>query len=150
MFFGQKWCFWQKIFRIPSAEGVNFFPYFFRKSSVRYGGGPITPKITIFRHVRNDQIWPPVPSSMHQTIQGDPRDGWDELKPDRSYLSHFPPWYSKSGHFPIEIPIKKRKWLVSFYGSIKFVFGLWPYHTYPHGLPKLRSKNPSLRKNGTP
>ena len=25
------------------------------------------------------------------------------------------------------------------------VFGLWPYHTYPHRLPKLRSKIPTLR-----
>ena len=41
--------------------------------------------------------------------KGDPRVGWDELEPNRSYLSHFPTWYSKyskSGHFPIEIPIK--------------------------------------------
>ena len=44
--------------------------------------------------------------------KGDPRDGWDELLPDRSYLSHFPTWYSKSGHFPIEIPIKKDKKLI--------------------------------------
>ena len=43
-------------------------------------------------------------------FKGDPMDGWDELKPDRSYLSHFPPWYSKSGHFPIEIPIKMRSY----------------------------------------
>ena len=42
-------------------------------------------------------------------VQGDPRVGWDELKPDWSYLSHFPPWYSKSGHFPIEISIKTFK-----------------------------------------
>ena len=39
-------------------------------------------------------------------FKGDPMDGWDELKPDQSYLSHFQPWYSKSGQFPIEIPIK--------------------------------------------
>ena len=70
---------------------------------------PISPKITIFRHVGNDQIWPPVPSSMHQTIQGDPRDGWDELKPDRSYLSHFATWYSKSTHFSIEMH-RNRHW----------------------------------------
>ena len=43
--------------------------------------------------------------------KGDPRDGWDELEPDRSYLSHFPTWYSKSGHFPIEIPIKNENGL---------------------------------------
>ena len=36
----------------------------------------------------------------------DLRVGWDELEPNRSYLNHFPTWYSKLGHFPIEIPIK--------------------------------------------
>ena len=29
----------------------------------------------------------------------------------RSYLSHFPTWYSKSGHFPIEIHIKNENGL---------------------------------------
>ena len=24
--------------------------------------------------------------------------------------TYFPTWYSKSGHFPIEIPIKNKKW----------------------------------------
>ena len=94
---------------------------------------PISPKITIFRHVGNDQIWPPVPSSMHQTIQGDPRDGWDELKPDPSYLSHFPPWYSKSGHFPIELPIKNKKCLQNWeYGSIIRKIILWAHFTITH------------------
>ena len=75
--------------------------------------------LAIFRHVGNDLNVPLGVSSMHQTIKGDPRDGWDELKPDRSYLSHFPPWYSKSGHFPIEIPIKNEKWPLNLsYGSI--------------------------------
>ena len=58
-------------------------------------------------------------SSMHQTIKGDPRDGCDELKPKWSYLSHFPPWYLKSGHFPIEIPIKNKQCLQNLsYGPI--------------------------------
>ena len=35
--------------------------------------------LAIFRHVGNDQKWPLEVSSMHQTIKGDPRDGWDEL-----------------------------------------------------------------------
>ena len=52
-------------------------------------------------------------------FKGDPRVGWDELEPYRSYLSHFPTWYSKSGLFPIEIPIKNEKWpLTHSYGSI--------------------------------
>ena len=38
--------------------------------------------------------------------KGDPRDGWDELKPDWSYLSHFPPWYSKSKSAPFKSPLK--------------------------------------------
>ena len=45
-------------------------------------------------------------SSMSITMSTTDRQTWDELKPDRSHLSHFPQWYSKSGHFPIEIPIK--------------------------------------------
>ena len=35
------------------------------------------------------QIWPLEVSSMHQTIEGDSRDGWDELNSDWSY---FPPF----------------------------------------------------------
>ena len=48
-----------------------------------------------------------------------PRVALEELKLDRSYLIHFPPWYSKSGHFPIEVPIKNEKWPLNLsYGSI--------------------------------
>ena len=46
--------------------------------------------------------------SEHQTIKGDPNNCLDELEPNRSYLSHFPTWYSKLGHFSIEIPIEKK------------------------------------------
>ena len=61
----------------------------------------------------------------------DPRDGWDELKPDRSYLSHFPPWYSKSGQFPI----KNEKWPLGLsYGSIILKIVLWPYFTITHAV----------------
>ena len=28
--------------------------------------------------------------SVHQTIKWDPKDGLDELEPNRSYLNHFP------------------------------------------------------------
>ena len=84
-------------------------------------------KMTIFRHVGNDLNVPLEVSSMHQTIKGDPRDGWDESKPDWSY---FPPWYSKSGHFPIEIPIKNKKCLHNWgYGSIILKIVLWAHFT---------------------
>ena len=62
------------------------------------------------------QAWSPRVAKGRQgspRVKGDPRVGWDELEPNRSYLSHFPTWYSKyskSGHFPIEIPIKNEKW----------------------------------------
>ena len=46
-------------------------------------------KMTIFRYVGNDLNVPLAVSSMHQTIKGDPRVGWDELEPNRPYLSHF-------------------------------------------------------------
>ena len=63
--------------------------------------------------------------------KGDPRDGWDELKPDRSYLSHFPPWYSKSGQFPI----KNEKWPLGLsYGSIILKIVWWPYFTITHAV----------------
>ena len=56
-------------------------------------------KMTIFGHVANGRQGSP-------RFKRDPRVGWDELEPNRSYLSHFRTWYSKLGHFPIEIPIK--------------------------------------------
>ena len=63
--------------------------------------------------------------------KGDPRNGLDELKPDRSYLSHFPPWYSKSGQFPI----KNEKWPLGLsYGSIILKIVLWPYFTITHAV----------------
>ena len=79
-------------------------------------------KMTIFRHVANGRQGSP-------RFKGDPMDGWDELKPDRSYLSHFPPWYSKSGQFPI----KNEKWPLGLsYGSIILQIVLWPYFTITH------------------
>ena len=65
------------------------------------------PENGYFGHFQACRKWPNMEvSSMHQTIKGDPRDGWDELKPDRSYLSHFPPWYSKSKSAPLKFPLK--------------------------------------------
>ena len=64
--------------------------------------------MVIFKHVAKGRQGSPRVANGRQGFpgsQGDPRDGWDELEPNRSYLSHFPTWYSKSGHFPIEIPI---------------------------------------------
>ena len=57
-------------------------------------------------HVGNGQNLRLELISVHQTIKGDPNNGLDELEPIRSYLSHFPTWYSKLVHFPIEILIK--------------------------------------------
>ena len=83
---------------------------------------PLATCLKIFRHVANGRQGSP-------RFKGDPRDGWDELKPDRSYLSHFPPLYSKSGHFPIEIPIKNEKWPLNFsYGSIILKIVLWAHY----------------------
>ena len=68
-------------------------------------------------------------------FKGDPRVGWDELEPNRSYLSHFPTWYSKSGHFPIEIPIKNEKWPPTpSYGSIILKIVLWAHFTITHAV----------------
>ena len=53
----------------------------------------------------------------------------------RSYLSHFPTWYSKSGHFPIEIPIKNEKWPPTpSYGSIILKIVLWAHFTITHAV----------------
>ena len=72
----------------------------------------ISPKMVIFKHVAKGRQGLP-------RSKGDPRVGWDELEPNRSYLSHFPTWYSKLGHFPIEIPIKNENgWYPIVYGSI--------------------------------
>ena len=64
---------------------------------------PISPKVTIFKHFRNGQNVSLELISVHQTIKGDPNDGLDKLKPNRSYLNHIPTWYSKSNNFTIEI-----------------------------------------------
>ena len=61
-------------------------------------------KMPIIRHVTNGRQGSP-------RFKGDPRVGWDELEPNRSYLSHFPTWYSRSDHFPIEIPIRGRPYI---------------------------------------
>ena len=79
-------------------------------------GDPWRPLATMPENGQNGQndhfqAWSPRVAEGRQGFprsQGDPRDGWDELEPNRSYLSHFPTWYSKSGHFPIEIPIKNK------------------------------------------
>ena len=99
-------------------------------------------KMTIFRHVANGRQGSP-------RFKGDPRDEWDELRPDRSYLSHFPPWYSKSGHFPIEIPIKNKKWPLNLsYGSI--ILKIWAHFIITHAV--LRESTDFLKTtySGTP
>ena len=88
----------------------------------------LSPKMAIFRHVANGRQGSP-------RFKGDPRDGWDELKPDWSYLSHFPPWYSKLGHFPIEIPIKNKKCLHNWgYRSIILKIIFWAPYTIKHAV----------------
>ena len=84
--------------------------------------------LTIFRHFQACRQGSP-------RFKGDPRDGWDELKPDWSYLSHFPPWYSKSGHFSIEIPIKNKKCLHNWgYRSIILKIIFWAPYTITHAV----------------
>ena len=84
------------------------------------------------------QAWSPRVANGRQGFprsKGDPRDGWDELEPNRSYLSHFTTWYSKSGHFPIEIPIKNENWpLTPSYGSIILKIVLWAHFTNSHAV----------------
>ena len=60
-------------------------------------------KLVILGHFGNDQNVSLELISVHQTIKGDPNDGLDKLKPNRSYLNHVPTWYSKSNNFAIEI-----------------------------------------------
>ena len=68
-------------------------------------------------------------------FKGDPRVGWDDLEPNRPYLSNFLTWYSKSGNFPIEIPIKNKKWPLNFsYGSIILKIVLWAHFTITHAM----------------
>ena len=105
----------------------------------------------IFSHF---QAWSPRVAKCRQGFprsQGDPRVGWDELEPNRSYLSHFPTRYSKSGHFPIEIPIKNENLsLNAILLSITLKIFLWPPLTQRHGWLRERS---SIQKNvycGTP
>ena len=82
-------------------------------------------------------------------FKGEPRDGWDELKPERSYLSHFPPRYSKSGHFPIEIPIKNEKRPPNLSsGSIILKIVLWAYFTITHAMLTLSRVAPSAVSKG--
>ena len=60
--------------------------------------------------------------SVHQTIKGDPNDGLDKLKPNRSYLNHVLMWYSKSINLPLKfclIPIKRQKFKFAKEGSLK-------------------------------
>ena len=61
---------------------------------------PILPAWTLGDPWRYAWKWPKLPFSGmspmvakgRQGSRGNLRDGWDELKPDRSYLSHFPSW----------------------------------------------------------
>ena len=92
-------------------------------------------KMTIFRHGRQGS--PRVANGRQgfPRSKGDPRDGWDELEPNRSYLSHFTTWYSKSGHFPIENPIKNENWpLTPSYRSIILKIVLWAHFTNSHAV----------------
>ena len=70
---------------------------------------PFWRKLAIFKHVGNGQNLRIELMSVHQTIQGGPSNVLDKSEPNRSYQSHFPTWYSKLGHFTIEIPIKNEK-----------------------------------------
>ena len=76
-------------------------------------------KMTIFRHVANGRQGSP-------RFKGDPRDGWDELKPDRSYLSHFPPWYSKSKSAPLKFPLKTTRSVKNC--AWESLLGYWTVH----------------------
>ena len=60
-------------------------------------------KLVILGHFGNDQNVSLELISVHQTIKGDPNDGLDKLKPNRSYSNHILTWYSKSNNFTIEI-----------------------------------------------
>ena len=62
-------------------------------------------KLVILGHFGNDQNVSLELISVHQTIKGDPNDGLDKLKPNRSYLNHILTWYSKLSHLPNKIPI---------------------------------------------
>ena len=104
--------------------------------------------LAIFRHVGNDLNVPLEVSLMHQTIKGDPKDGWDELKPDQSYLSHFPPWYSKN-----EIPIENKKCPHNNgYGSTILKIVLWAHFTITHAVLSQSTEILKKKKNysGTP
>ena len=91
-----------------------------------------------FGHFDHFQAWSPRVAKGRQGFprsKGDPRDGWDELEPNRSYLSHFTTWYSKSGHFAIENPIKNENWpLTPSYGSIILKIVLWAHFTNSHAV----------------
>ena len=92
-------------------------------------------KMTIFRHGRQGSPRVAIGRQGFPRSKGDPRDGRDELEPNRSYLSHFTTWYSKSGHFPIENPIKNENWpLTPSYGSIILKIVLWAHFTNSHAV----------------
>ena len=118
--------------QIQSASKTQFMLYFWRAGGLRISNMTWTlgcPRIGYFQKIgwlEYDRWSPRVAKD-----QGEPhRDGWDGLKPDRSYLSHFPLWYSKSGHSPIEIPIKNEKWPLNLsYGSIILKIVLWAHFT---------------------
>ena len=91
--------------------------------------------LTIFSHGRQGSPRVADGRQGFPRSKGDPRDGWDELEPNRSYLSHFTTWYSKSGHFPIENPIKNENWpLTPSYGSIILKIVLWAHFTNSHAV----------------
>ena len=86
---------WLRVFQ-------NYRPITEIKRSLSVFNGNFNGEMTIFRHVAHGRQGSP-------RFKGDPRVGWNELEPNQSILSHSLTWYSKLGHFPIEIPIKKRK-----------------------------------------
>ena len=55
--------------------------------------GSLLGKLVIWGQFGNDQNVSLELISVHQTIKGDPNDGLDKLKPNRSYVNHIPTWY---------------------------------------------------------
>ena len=71
-------------FRLRSPQGTL----------IRVGVRPEWGRLAMYIRVSQNKLF-----SKNRLTKGVPRDGWFKLYPDQSYLSHFPTWYSKSGHF---------------------------------------------------
>ena len=98
-----------------------------------------------FFHSDHFQAWSPKLAK----VQGGPQ-GWLRW-PNQSYLSHFPTWYSKSGHFLIEIPIKKENWPPDLsYGSIILKIVLWAHFTITHAVLSQSTNILKTTYSGTP